>query len=79
MSKEQQIALWINIMMTAMRNRFGLSRDVFTPIALKYKIPQFLIGQYELLHYYDNEYIVDDILRYITEQGGNINELRRAI
>ena len=75
MGKEQQIAIWMNIMMTAFRRRFGLSRSALVPIAAKYEIISFLIDQYELLHYYDNEYIVDDIVKYIVEQGGDMREL----
>lgn len=66
-------------MMTAARKRFGLSRAEFVPIANKYGVIQFLINQYELLHYYDNDYIVDDIGRYICEQGGDLSELSRAV
>jgi hypothetical protein len=75
MGKEQQTATWVFIMLTAVRKRFGLSRSDFTPIAKKYGIIHFLIDQYELLHYYDNDYIVDDVVRYIEEQGGDCREL----
>jgi hypothetical protein len=34
------------------------------------------LKQYELLHYYDNDYIIEDTLRHITEQGGDIRELQ---
>ena len=67
------------MMMTAVRKRFGLSRAAFVPIAMKYGITTFLIDQYELLHYYDNDYIVDDILNHITEQGGDFRELRGTV
>ena len=79
MGKEQKIAIWMNMMMTAVRKRFGLSRAAFVPIATKYGIITFLIDQYELLHYYDNDYIVDDILKHITEQGGDFRELRGTV
>ena len=62
-------------MLTAIRKRLGLSRSDFLPIAEKYGFISFLLDQYELLHYYDNDYIVDDVLRHIEEQGGNCNEL----
>ena len=64
-------------MLTALRKRLGLSQAEFIPFAKKYGLVRFLIDQHELLHYYDNDYIVDDIIKYIEEQGGDTNELRR--
>ena len=64
-------------MLTALRKRLGLSQAEFIPIVKKYGLVRFMFGQYELLHYYDNDYIVDDLLKYIEEQGGDSNELRR--
>ena len=79
MGKEQQIATWMFMMLTAVRKRFGLSRSDFFPIVKEYGVIRFLIDQYELLHYYDNDYIVDDVLRYIEEQGGDAaNYLAKA-
>jgi hypothetical protein len=75
MSKEQQIAIWMSMMMTATMKRFGLSRSEFVPIAIKYGIISFLINQYELFHYYDKDYIVDDVVKHISEQGGELREL----
>lgn len=64
-------------MLTILRKRLGLSRTEFLPIVKRYGLVRFLIDQYELLHYYDNDYIVEDLLKYIEEQGGDSNELRR--
>lgn len=75
----QQTATWTFMMLTAIRKRFGLSRDGFIPIAEKYGLIGFLMDQYELLHYYDNDYIVDDVVRYIEEQGGSSRELLRTV
>jgi len=75
MGNEQQTATWTFMMLTAIRKRLGLSRSSFLPVAEKYRLIRFLMEQYELLHYYDNDYIVDDVLRYIEEQSGNIREL----
>jgi hypothetical protein len=75
MGKEQQTATWMFMMLTAMRKRFGLPRSEFLPIVKEYGVIRFLIDQYELLHYYDNDYIIDDVLRYIEEQGGDCREL----
>jgi hypothetical protein len=79
MSKEQQIATWTFMMLSAFRKRLGLSQENLTLIVKKYGIIAFLLDQYELLHYYDNDYIVNDVMKYIEEQGGDINELRRAV
>jgi hypothetical protein len=79
MSKEQQTATWMFMMLTAMRKRFGLSRADFAAVAKKYGVIAFLLEQYELLHYYDNEYIVDDVVRHIEEQGGDPSELRGTV
>ena len=78
MSKEQQTVVWMNMMMTAVRRRLGLSRAEFVPLASKYDVVHFLIEQYELLHYYDNDYIVNDVLKYIEEQGGDMSGLSRT-
>ncbi|MDR1895282.1 MAG: DUF3791 domain-containing protein [Prevotellaceae bacterium] len=42
-------------------------------LAKQYRLIQFLFDNYELLHYYDNNYIVQDVKRYIAEQGGTID------
>jgi len=59
------------MMLTALRKRYGLSQAVFLSIVKKYRIIHFLSEQYELLHYYDNDYIINDIVKHIEEQGGN--------
>jgi len=69
----------MNLIMTALRKRFGLSRAAFVPISLKYNLIPFLLDQYELLHYYDNDYIVDDVVSYIAEQGGDIHALSGVV
>jgi predicted RNA-binding protein associated with RNAse of E/G family len=53
----------------------GLSGDQFMALARKYRIIYFLTDNYDLLHYYDNSYVVDDVKRYIAEQGGTLDEL----
>ena len=78
MGKEQKIATWIFMILTDLRKRSGSARVVFLSVIKKYRIVYFLSEQYELLHYYDNDYIIDDIIRYIEEQGGTEGELRRA-
>ena len=75
MGKEQQMATWMFIMLSALRKQFGLTQAAFHSIIRKYRIVYFLTEQYELLHYYDNDYIINDIVKYIEEQGGNENEL----
>ena len=65
------------MMLTALRKRFGLTQAIFLSIVKKYGIVHFLSEQYELLHHYDNDYIINDIVKCIEEQGGK-DELRRT-
>jgi hypothetical protein len=73
MSKNQIIATWVAFVLTAMQNKYELFGNVFAEVVKKYKIIPFLINNYELLHYYDNDYITDDLEKYITEQGGSLD------
>jgi hypothetical protein len=75
MKYEQVLATWISFMSTAIRKSYGLSREQFTALAQKYRLIYFLADNYELLHYYDNTYIVNDVMRYISEQGGSLDDL----
>ena len=63
------------MILTALRTRYGMTQTIFLSIVKRYKIVHFLTEQYELLHYYDNDYIIDDIVNHIEEQGSSINEL----
>ena len=67
------------MILTAIRKRFGLELPEFLPVTKEYGIVRFLADQYELLHYYDNDYIIDDVARHIGEQGGDPNEVFRVI
>jgi len=62
-------------MLTALRKHYNLPFKDFLSVTKKYRLVYFLIEQYELLHYYDNDYIISEIIRYIEEQGGNLNEI----
>jgi len=62
------------MILTILRKQYSLSLMDFLSIAKKYRLVYFLAEQYELLHYYDNEYIINDIIKYIEEQGGSISE-----
>lgn len=73
MSKNQTIATWTAFALTAMQSKFGIFGDSFLKIINKYKLIPFLIKNYELLHYYDNDYVTDDLAKYISEQGGSLN------
>jgi hypothetical protein len=75
MSYEQLVATWISFMSTAVRKACGLSRSQFAALAQKYHLITFLADNYELLQYYDNTYIVNDVIRYIYERGGTIDDL----
>jgi hypothetical protein len=79
MGIEQQTATWVLVILTAMRKRLGLSRSEFLPIVQKYRLIHFLLEQYELLHYYDNDYITGNAMHFIEEQGGKLYELPRTV
>jgi hypothetical protein len=78
MGNEQQISTWLFIMLTAIRKRYSIPLPDFLAITKKYGLVGFLLEQYELLHYYDNDYIINDVIKYIEEQGGDSGELRRT-
>jgi len=73
MSKNQVIATWTAFVLTAMQSKYGLFGDAFAEIIKKYNIISFLINNYELLHYYDNDYVIDDLAKYIVELGGSLD------
>lgn len=79
MGKEQQKTTWIFMILTATRKRLGLTYANFVPIVVQNGVIPFLWEQYELLHYYDNDYIINDTIRYIEEKGGDIRGLRRTV
>lgn len=72
MERQQTIAVWTNFVITMIKRKYCLSHSAFLEIMKKYKIVPFLVNNYELLHYYDNDYIVEDTMRYVSEQGGKI-------
>jgi len=73
MSKNQSIATWAAFVLTAMQSKYGLLGEAFAQTIKEYKIIPFLINNYELLHYYDNDYVTDDLAKYVAEQGGSLN------
>jgi hypothetical protein len=75
MTHEQLVATWISFMCTAIKKSCGLSGAQFIRLAKKYRVIYFLADNYELLHYYDNSYVVDDVKRYVEEQGGTLDGL----
>jgi len=79
MGKDQQKATWIFMILTALRRQLGLSHASLAPLVKEYEVIPFLWDQYELLHYYDNEYIINDTLKYIEEKGGKLHELYRTV
>jgi len=59
-------------MITRIKRKYSLSHAAFLKITKQYNVIPFLVKNYELLHYYDNDYIVEDTTRYIVEQGGKV-------
>jgi hypothetical protein len=75
MTHEQLVATWISFICTAIKKSRGLSGNQFIKLAQKYRLISFLADNYELLHYYDNSYVIDDVKRYVEEQGGTLNDV----
>jgi predicted RNA-binding protein associated with RNAse of E/G family len=73
MAYEQLVATWMSFMCTALKKNCGLSGNQFTVLAQKYRLISFLADNYELLHYYDNNYVIDDVKQYVKEQGGTLD------
>lgn len=58
-------------MLTAVRRRLGLTHEAFVPFARRHGLIRFLFANHELLHYYDNDYVVDDVLDAISQRKGD--------
>jgi hypothetical protein len=78
MSAAQVTATWTFYMLALLKKHLSLTWDEFDLIQNEYRLVAFLVRQYELLHYYDNDYIIYDAIRYIQEQGGEVGELQRV-
>jgi len=70
MSEQQIIATWIAFVVTSLRKMTGWSLDQFLSEDGRHGIIRFLEENYELLHYYDNAAIVNDVLKHVEEHGG---------
>jgi hypothetical protein len=73
MKESQTVSTWIAFMGTAFSRKYKMSRMEYPVFAKKYQLIKFLYDNYELLHYYDNDYIVHDMNKYVQEQGGQFN------
>lgn len=71
---EQRIATWVAMMKTGYCEARGLSHQQFLELDERYGIVSYLFSNYELLHYYGNEAVAEDIDRYVADQGGSIGE-----
>ena len=70
MSEQQIIATWIAFVITSLRKVTGWSLERFLGEDDRHGIIRFLEENYELLHYYDNAAIVNDVLRFVGKNGG---------
>jgi hypothetical protein len=78
MGKEQQKTTWLFMILAEIRKRMGLRNGEFVSFAENHQLFAFLWDQYELLHYYDNDYVVEDTIRYINENGGEVNAIYKT-
>ena len=72
MSEQQIIATWIAFAITSLRKMTGWSLERFLREDDRYGIIRFLEENYELLQYYDNAAIVNDVLRFVRTNGGTV-------
>ena len=67
MAQNQIIATWVSFIIVAFRKANGLDISQFVTLDTRYKLIRFLIKNYELLHYYDNDYVVNDMVMFMAE------------
>jgi hypothetical protein len=72
---EQKTATWVFHTISVLRRALHMDWGQFNGLVERYGLIAFLFKNCELLHYYDNDYIVNDTLRHIRQQGGDLNEL----
>lgn len=72
---EQRIATWVAMIKSGYCDARGLSHQQFLELDGRYRLVHYLFSNYELLHYYGNEAVVEDINRYVADQGGYGSEL----
>jgi hypothetical protein len=78
MGIEQQTVTWIFMMLTLMKKRLGLSQADFISTVKNCDVLNYLLDQYELLHYYDNDYIIESIVEHIKNHCGENYGLSRT-
>jgi len=69
-SAEQQTSMWVAMALSLVRKSLGYSRQEFSRFAVEHGLIPFLYDNYELLHYYGNDSIVADAMRYLREDRG---------
>jgi hypothetical protein len=72
---EQKTTTWVFHTISLLRRALHMDWDQFNELTEQYDLISFLFKNYELLHYYDNDYIVNDTLRYIRQGDGALSEL----
>ena len=70
MGREQTIATWSGFSVSAFCKAHGYGIKQFCALDARHRIVRFLAEHYDLLHYYDNRYVVSDIDRYLVERSG---------
>jgi hypothetical protein len=56
---EQQTTMWVFHTISLLRRALGMDWEQFSELVERYGLIAFLFRNYELLHYYDNDYIVN--------------------
>jgi len=72
MDKDQQIATWVVTAKGTFCDVYQISHEDFLQMNRKYSLLHYLFDNYELLHYFADQAIAEDMAEYIRRQGGNI-------
>jgi hypothetical protein len=78
MPYDQLVATWVSFAIRYFRGAYRLTNAAFLALDGRYGIITFLVKNYELLHYYDFDYVVNDIMAYIVESGGDADAISAA-
>jgi hypothetical protein len=71
MGADQAKATWVFMMLSALSKELKLSPTAFVGLTRDHDLIGFLFANYDLLHFYDNDYVVADALRHIRTSGSS--------
>jgi len=66
MSSDQVVATWVFMVLSRLRRRLNLPTAEFAGLVLANGLVGFLYAHHELLHYYDDDAVCDDVMTYVV-------------